>query len=305
MSTSTVISVSEQRTASWTGRLSDYVELTKPRISVMVLFAVAIAGVVASWGRPDVARLVHTLVATAFVAASASALNQWVERKSDAQMQRTMGRPLPAGRLTSTEAIVFGVVTLAVGLTYMWIACGSAAVMWAALTWVSYVCVYTPLKRYTALNTLVGAVPGALPILIGWTGVGGTVDLRAMSLFMVVFLWQFPHFMAIAWLYRRQYGEAGMSMMTVVEPTGRSAGVQAVLAALFLTLVSLVPLMLVMSSSVVYLLGSFTLGVGQLICAVRFLVHRNDVTARTLLRASLIYLPLQLALVTLLTLALI
>jgi len=305
MSTSTAISVSEQRTAGWLGRLSDYLELTKPRISLMVLFAVAISGVVATWGRPDLGRLIHTLIATACVAASASALNQWVERKSDARMPRTMGRPLPSGRLTSAEAMLFGVVTLVVGLLYLWLASGVSAVIWASLTWVFYVCIYTPLKTRTALNTLVGAIPGALPILIGWTGVGGSVDLRALSVFMLVFLWQFPHFMAIAWLYRRQYEDAGMSMMTVVEPSGRSAGVQAVLAALSLILICLVPLMLIMSSSVFYLLGSFALGVGQLYCAIRFLLDRNDATARMLLRASLIYLPLQLALVTLLTLAVI
>ncbi len=305
MSTSSVISVAEQRTATWAGKLLDYLELTKPRISVMVLFSVALAGVIASWGQPDVARLVHTLVATAFVAASASALNQWVERKSDARMPRTMGRPLPSGRLTSAEAVVFGIVTFVVGSIYMWIACGAPAVTWAVITWASYVCIYTPLKRFTALNTLVGAIPGAMPILIGWTGVGGSVDLRALSLFMLVFLWQFPHFMAIAWLYRRQYADAGMAMMTVVEPTGRTAGVQAVLSALSLILVSLVPVLLVMSTSIVYLLTSFALGVGQLICAIRFLANRNETTARALLRASLIYLPLQLALVTLLTLTLI
>ena len=221
---------------------ADYVELTKPKIAVLVLVTVAVAAFVASWGPPDGWLLLHTLVGTALVAASASALNQWLERDTDALMVRTADRPLPAGRLSGGQVLTFrcrhdrrwasvylaacvGLLTAALGL----------------LTWAMYVVVYTPLKRRTPANTAVGAVAGALPVLMGWTAVGAPLDLRAWSLFLIVFLWQFPHFMAIAWIYRRDYDGAGLKMLSTVDPSGMRAGVQAIMAALVLVPVSLVP----------------------------------------------------------------
>jgi len=272
---------------------------------VMVLVTVAISGVVATWGEPNVARLLNAVIATGLVAASASAMNQWLERDSDARMPRTANRPLPAGRLSSMEVICFGLFTAFAGLGYLWFACGPLAMSFAALTWFLYVCVYTPLKTRSWLNTAVGAVPGALPVLIGWVGVGAELDARAWCIYALVFLWQFPHFMAIAWLYRKQYAEAGMPMLPVVEPTGLQAGLQSVIGGLLLLLVSLVPWFLVPTASVIYLVAAWLLGTGMFVAAIRFCVSRNDATARTLLRASLIYLPIQLAFVTILNLALI
>jgi protoheme IX farnesyltransferase len=305
MSTSTLVQVDSERSVGWWGRAIDYVELSKPRILMMVLITVALAGLVATWGQPDVSRLLHTILGTAFVAASASILNQWLERDTDAQMRRTENRPLPSGRLTATETFVIGLVTVLFGLAYLINLAGSGPTLWAGVTWLLYVGVYTPLKRRTWLNTLIGAVPGALPVLIGWTGAGGALDTRAACLFLLVFLWQFPHFMAIAWLYRHQYAAAGMQMLTVVDPTGRRPGNQAIIAAFSVLVVSFVPAALVIDISWVYLAGSAMLGIGQIICAWQFAHYRDDAYARKLLRASLLYLPAQLVLITLLNLAVI
>jgi protoheme IX farnesyltransferase len=245
------------------------------------------------------------LIGTTLVAASASVFNQWLERDADAHMRRTQNRPLPARRLGHRETFVLGTATVLVGLAYLLNLAGRPAASWAAATWLLYVGAYTPLKTRTWLNTVVGAVPGALPVVIGWTGVGGELNTRCLCLFLLVFLWQFPHFMAIAWLYRAEYRAAQMQMLTVVDPSGRRAGVQAVVAAACVLLVSFVPSALMISGSPLYLVSTLLLGLWQLSCAVRFLDHRSDVTARRLLRASLLYLPLQFILITLLNMAVI
>ncbi len=305
MSTSTLVQVRETRNAGIAGRLADYVELLKPRILTMVLVTVSLSGVIATWGHPDVLSLVHTLLGITLVAGSASVFNQWLERAADGRMRRTQNRPLASGRLTQRETIVLGSCGVLFGLAYLVNFSSPAAAFWAGATWLLYVGVYTPLKTRTWLNTLVGAIPGALPVLIGWTGAGGSIDTRGVCLFLLVFLWQFPHFMAIAWLYRHQYAAAGMQMLTVVDPTGRRAGVQACVAGFSVLMVSLVPATLMMHVSVMYLVASLILGTAQLACAVLFAVRRDDARARRLLRASLIYLPLQLILITLLNLGLI
>ena len=299
MSSSTI--TIQGRRAVWLARMFDYVELTKPKIAILVLITVAAAGFIASWGQPHPVLLLHTLFGTALVAASASALNQWLERRSDALMDRTLGRPLPSGRLANQEVLFFGAWTLAAGLGYLALTAGWMTASLGALTWALYVFAYTPLKSRTHLNTAVGAVAGAMPVLIGWAAVGGRFDLRAMTLFLTVFLWQFPHFMAIAWIYRRQYGRAGLKMLTVVDPSGRKAGVQSVLAALALLPVSYFPAVDSPAASL-YLVGVFLLGAGQLGCAIAFLAKRDQVTARWLLRASLVYLPSFLILLMLLPL---
>jgi protoheme IX farnesyltransferase len=285
--------------------MGDYVELTKPRILSMVLVTIALSSIIATWGRPDLARLAHTLIGTTLVAGSASLFNQWLERAADARMRRTANRPLPSGRLGSREAFAIGLTSVLLGLGYLLNLASPAATCWAAATWLLYVGVYTPLKQRTWLNTMVGAVPGALPVLIGWTGVGAELDTRGICLFMLVFLWQFPHFMAIAWLYRQQYHAANMQMLTVVDPTGRRAGIQAVVAAVSVLIVSLVPAALAPSFSPFYLIGSTLIGACHLHCAIQFNRQRTDFRARRLLRASLIYLPLQMLLITMLSLTVI
>ena len=292
MSTSAV--ALESRRATWVGRLADYVELTKPKIAALVLVTVAVSALVARWGQPDPFVLCHALLGTLLVAASASALNQWIERRRDALMDRTAARPLPAGRLRAGEVLAFGAATLIAGVAYLALAVNATAAVVGLLTWLLYVALYTPLKSYTWLNTPVGAVAGAMPVLIGWAASGASLDLRAAALFLVVYLWQFPHFMAIAWIYRRQYDRAGMQMLTVVDPSGRRAAVQAVLAATALLPVSLVPA-LVAPTAAWYVILALILGVGYLACALAFWARISESTARLLLRASLVYLPSLLA----------
>lgn len=289
--TTSSLALARGRTTWWT-RAADYVELTKPKIGVLVLVTVGVSMFVASWGQPDPRLMLHTLLGVALVAASGSAINQWLERTTDARMPRTANRPLPAGRLSGTQVLTFAALTIVLGVTQLAVAVNLASAGFAVLSWVIYAWVYTPLKRISSLNTAVGAVSGALPILIGWSAAGGELGLRAASLFTVLFLWQFPHFMAIAWMYREQYGRAGLQMLTVVDSTGRRAGVQAVSSALALLPVSFIPgLFAPPPAGSLFAAFAFLLGVGQLICAVLFFALRSDAAARLLLRASLVYLP--------------
>ena len=240
--------------------------------------------------------LVHTLIGTLLVASSASALNQWLEQNRDRLMKRTANRPLPSGRMGATEVCLFAVVTVAIGLTYLALAVNWLAAAWALTTWLVYVWIYTPMKSRTAANTFVGAVAGALPVCIGWSAVGGTlnphVDPRGLALFLILFLWQFPHFMAIAWMYRAQYAGAGLQMLTVADPTGRQAALQAVTTCLTLLPVSLVPALLTAGTGFwPFLAITLALGVAQLACSLLFLARRSDRSARRLLRATLVYLP--------------
>jgi heme o synthase len=290
MSTST-IALAHPRTAVLT-RALDYLELTKPRIAVLELVVVLAAGVVASWGQPRPTLLLNAMIGTLLVAASASAANQWLERHRDTRMNRTASRPLPSGRLTSAEALAFSALCLLLGAAYLALFVNIASLGWALLTWAIYVLVYTPLKAVSSANTAIGAIAGALPVLIGWSAVGAPIDSRAIGLFLLLFLWQFPHFMAIAWLYRHQYAQAGHQMLTVVDPTGRRAGFQAAIAALALIPISVVP---VLGSpglgSLLFLSVAFLLGIAQLLLAALFWHNRTDTRARLLLKASLAYLP--------------
>lgn len=283
------------------GRLADYAELTKARISVMVLVTVGVSGYLARFGQAEFLPLLHAMIGTALVAASASALNQWLERFSDARMPRTSDRPLPAGRLGAAEVLLFSTATFAVGELWLTLACGWLPAAFGLATWVLYVWIYTPLKRRTPWNTAVGAISGAAPVAIGWTAAGGLLDIRLAALFLLVFLWQFPHFMAIAWLYRRQYGDAGMRMMTVCDPSGVRAGVQAVLgaSALLPTCAAFGPLFASGALGLTMVALALLLAAGQLVCAVGFFARRDDRSARRLLRASLIFLPGVLTLLTL------
>jgi protoheme IX farnesyltransferase len=235
--------------------------------------------------------LLNAVMGAALVAASAGAFNQWWEQSTDALMTRTAARPLPSARLNSRQVILFGVMTLAVGLLELVLTVNAITAGVALATWLIYVLAYTPLKTRSTLNTTVGAISGSLPILIGWTATGAAIDTRALALVGVMFLWQFPHFMAIAWLYRAEYVRAGQRMLTVVEPTGLRAGAQAVIGALALIPVSLVPAMTPWAGSpTIYVFWTLMLGAMQLAASLMFLFRRDDLTARWLLRASLLYL---------------
>ncbi len=289
------MTLSQAATAEDTARISpalaDYVELAKPRITVMVMFTVAASMFVATWGQVDPILLFHALVGTGLVTSSANTWNQWWERDTDRHMRRTALRPLPAGRLDPGDALVFGSVTLVAGIVELLVATTGLAAAMALATWVLYVGAYTPLKRSTSWNTLVGAVPGALPVLIGWTAVGAPLDLRAVALFLVVFFWQFPHFMAIAWRCRDEYAAAGIRMLTVVEPTGHRAALQAVLGALALLPTSLIPVWLGPRQPLIAVIVT-TLSLWYFVLSIRFLASRNEQSALQLMRASLAYLPL-------------
>lgn len=271
-------------------RVGDYVELTKPRIAVLVLACVAVAHATATWGHPDLSVLLLTLLGTAMVAASGSAMNQWLEVEGDARMGRTAERPLPAGRLRGAEVVVFGIGLIVAGTVELWLAVSSEVALCGLVTWAAYVLAYTPAKRLTVWNTAIGAVAGALPVVMGWLSAGNGADERLLALFGVLYFWQFPHFMAIAWLFRAQYRDAGLRMLTVVDGSGRRAGVQAVVAALVLIPVSFLPGLYGPRPSI-FMAVAFVLGVVQLGYAVRFMLRRDDGAARGLLRASLVYLP--------------
>ena len=279
--------------AAVVSRLSDYLELTKPRIVVLELIVAGAAAALASPQGLNVPVVIQALAATALVAGSASIANQWLERRIDLRMRRTASRPLPAGRVSSAEAIVLCIATLTVGVGWLgWRVNGTTALLGVA-SWITYVVIYTPLKQISPANTAVGAVAGAIPILMGWTAAGGSLrDLTAWTLAGVLFLWQFPHFMAIAWLYRAEYAKAGHQMLTVVDPTGARPGAQAILGAALLIPVSMIPATLPTSGSpVLYSLWAIVLGGTQLAIATRFAIRRDDASARWLLRASLVYLP--------------
>jgi protoheme IX farnesyltransferase len=262
----------------------------------MVLFTVAAGALLAAAGSPDWVVVCHTIIGTALLAAGGSALNQFLERDSDGLMARTENRPLPAGRLLPVEVLFLGSALGLAGVIYLALMVRQPlAALVAAVTILSYVLVYTPLKRKTTLNTLIGAVPGALPPLIGWSAVRGSLDLEIGSVFTVLFLWQIPHFLAIAWIYREDYGRAGLCMLPVIDRDGGMSGRQMVGYCLALLPASLTPLLLG-RAGMLYLVGAIVLGTGFLGFALAFWRVRSLARARGVLRASLIYLPALLAL---------
>lgn len=236
--------------------------------------------------------ILNTLIGTALIASSASILNQWWEKDRDALMPRTQNRPLPSGRLSSFEAALFGWACAVAGFVYLLATTNVEATAVGFTTWVAYVWIYTLLKPITWWNTAVGTLPGALPVMIGWTAAGGSLfSVQGWILTSVVILWQFPHFMSIAWLYRNQYEAAGYRMITNDEPTGVAAGWHAVLPAMVLIPVSIAAVAPMSSLTwVLAILGALSC-VKQIVASIRFLKARNEQTARKLLHASLIYLP--------------
>jgi protoheme IX farnesyltransferase len=277
-------------------RLADYVELTKPRIAVMVLVTVAAGYLMAAGTNAQLVPLIHTLVGTALVAGAASAWNMWIERESDGRMRRTANRPLPAGRLHHMEVVVFGTALAVTGVNYLLHALPSpAAALVAALTFVTYVAVYTPLKTRTVFNTHVGAIPGALPPVIGWCAATGTIGWDAVALFLILLFWQLPHFMAIAWMYRHDYAQAGHRMIPCSDPAGRKTSRAMIVWCVVLVAASLMPLGHGRMDWV-YLAGALALGAFFLRSTLRFRADRTERQARRVLRASIIYLPAMMAL---------
>ena len=273
----------------------DFAELTKPRLTLFVLIVVCLSAWLAFPGRVDWWVLLNAVIGAGLVGGGASALNQVLEREPDGRMRRTRERPLPAGRIQPWEGIVFGSLMSVVGLTVLAVFTTPLAAVLAALTLISYAGIYTPLKRVTTLNTQIGAIPGALPCLIGWAAATGSLAPTAWSLFLVVYLWQVPHFLAIAWIYREDYERGGFLMLPVIDPGGHTTGRQAILGALALIPVSLTPTM-AGNAGELYFLGALVLGLLFLRRAVAFALAPTGNTARLLMRSSLLYLPALLAL---------
>jgi len=294
--------IAESSVARVPAVVGDLLRLTRPRIAVMILVAVGASCFVAAWGAPDAGLLWSAVLGTGLVAASSSAANQWLERDTDALMRRTARRPIPARRLAARHVFPFVALTGAGGLAWLAGAAGWSPAGWAALSWLLYVGAYTPLKRYSPWSTGIGAVAGALPVVVAWTAVGAPLGWRCGALFTWMFLWQFPHFMAVAWIHRDDYARAGLRMMTVVDRSGVQAGVHAVLGSVAMIPVTLAPAIMVRTQGGAWIAAAaIVLGGLMLGASFHFLFQRTLRSARLLLRVSLVYLPLMFALLALTT----
>jgi protoheme IX farnesyltransferase len=268
----------------------DYVALTKPRVTWLILMSTAIGYFFGHHGTWAAWPLVHTLIGTGLLASATAALNQWYEREADSKMLRTQHRPIPSGRLAPTSAFVFGMMLAGVGALELGIGVNWLASGLACFTLVSYIFLYTPLKEKTWGSTVVGALCCAMPPVIGYAAARGSLDPRAWVLYGILFVWQFPHFYAIAWMCRDDYSRAGIRVLPVVEPDGESTARQIVLASVLLVPVSLLPSYLGMTGTV-YAIGAAGLGLALLGVAVRLARSRRTLCARQVLIGSVVYLP--------------
>jgi protoheme IX farnesyltransferase len=280
---------------SWT---SVFADLIKARLTFLVLLT-TLVGFYLGWNGPaNYWLMLHAVLGTGLVASGAAALNQLLEREYDAKMRRTRNRPLPSGRMQPTTVMVFGGVCACAGLLYLALAVNLTTSVIGAVSLLSYLFIYTPLKRITWLNTVVGAVPGALPPLMGWTAARGQLSPEGWALFAILAFWQLPHFFAIAWMYRDEYAKAGFVMLPAVDPDGRRTGRQAVSHTLGLLPVSLCPFVFHMTGPV-YLVAALVLGLVFLWCAIQFARQLTLVRARQLFLVSILYLPLLLTMMVL------
>ncbi len=270
-------------------RVGDFLELTKPRITTLVVVTAGVGYAVGAARGLDPAAFVALLIGTALVAGGASALNQYWEREADARMERTRLRPIPAGRVAPPEALAFGLAVAGAGLVLLATINGLTVLLGLAAL-VSYVLAYTPLKRRTSLCTVVGAIPGALPPVMGWAAARGSVDAGAWALFGVLFLWQLPHFLAIGWIYREDYARGGFPMLTVLDGDGRSTARQMMLYSAALIPVSLAAGALA-SAGTGYLYGALALGLVFFGASTRFAWTRSVAAAKVLFLVSILYLP--------------
>jgi protoheme IX farnesyltransferase len=280
--------------------MRDYIDLTKPRITWLILMS---TGIGYFFGLPTAPTwleflrqvpllgLLHTILGTGLIASGTAALNQWYERDADRKMRRTEARPLPAGRIPSGRALAFGIALSIAGFVELWLGVNFLCAAIGLFTLASYLFVYTPMKMRTWWSTTIGAIPGAMPPVIGFAAAAGTLNRDALVLGAILFLWQFPHFYAIAWMYKDDYARAGIRMLPVVEPDGRSTARQIVLYGIALIPVSLAPTLLGMAGSI-YLIGALALGLWFLYSGVQVALERSLVRARGVLITSVLYLPL-------------
>jgi heme o synthase len=273
------------------GFVRDLVELVKARLTLLVLLTTAVGFYLGAEGPVNVGALLHTVLGTALAAGGAAALNQWWEYKLDALMQRTESRPIPAGRMQPTEALLIGAALSIFGVTYLALVCNALSAALAAITIIVYIFAYTPLKLVSTFNTALGAVPGAIPPMIGWAAARGTLNAGAWMLFAILFFWQLPHFFAIAWMYRDDYTRAGFQMIASDDRTGERSASQSVFFTMVLFVVAGLPAFLGIAT-VFYLLAELILGGVFIAVAMRFLKTRARSDARRLFLTSIIYLPL-------------
>jgi len=273
---------------SWSSVIAD---LTKARLTTLVLLTTLVGFYLGERGAVNYLLMLHVLLGTALVASGAAALNQLLEREHDAKMRRTQDRPLPSGRMQPTTVMLFGGICSVAGLIYLAMLVNLLTSVVGAVTLASYLFIYTPLKRLTWINTLVGAVPGALPPLMGWTAARNELGNEGWALFAILAFWQLPHFFAIAWMYRDEYAKAGFVMLPNVDPTGKRTGQQTVSNTIALIMVSLCPFVFGISGRV-YLVAAILLGAGFLYFAVRFSREMTLTRARQAFFVSIIYLPL-------------
>jgi protoheme IX farnesyltransferase len=274
--------------------VGDLAELVKARLTLLVLVTTAVGFYLGAEPPIDFKLLLHTVFGTAAAAAGAAALNQWWERQPDALMRRTMTRPIPAGRMAPLQALLLGAALSVFGVTYLAIVCNALSAALTAITIMVYIFAYTPLKRASTANTAVGAIPGAIPPMIGWAAARGDISAGAWSLFVIVFLWQMPHFFAIAWMCREDYSRAGFRMISSDDPTGERSASQSVFFCILLLVLAGLPAFVGVAS---YIYEPIELALGGLfiVVAMRFLRLRTQSAARLLFIASIAYLPLLLA----------
>lgn len=287
-SATSILTTQNETARSMTSIISD---LIKARLTMMSLITTWV-GFHLGWVGPfDFWILAHTMIGTGALASGAAALNQWMEKDLDALMERTENRPIPAGLISPATALLFGAVLGVFGTVYLTFLVNGLTGMLGALTFVSYVFVYTPLKRVTTLNTAIGAIPGALPPLMGWTAATGSLEAAGWTLFMILFLWQMPHFMAIAWMYRDDYAKAGFRMLPVTDQTGRRTSMNAVGYNLALLAFAGSPSLFGVTG-IIYFVVAILLSIGYLLPAIQFVKDPSRLHARNLFLASIAYLPL-------------
>ncbi len=271
--------------------MRDYLALTKPRITWLILMSTGIGYFFGSKNGWQLLTLLHTILGTGLIASGTAALNQWYEREADGKMKRTQTRPLPAGRLQSGKALTFAIVISVVGFVELFLEVNVLTGLLGLFTLLSYLFIYTPLKQRSPHSTTIGAIPGAMPPLIGYAAASATLNWDAWILFAILFLWQFPHFYAIAWMYREDYERAGIRMLPVVEPDGASTARGILWCSLALIPISLVPKFLSMTGNL-YAMGALALGLVFLYAGWRISFDRTRQQARRVLLASVVYLPL-------------
>lgn len=272
-------------------RVLAYVDLTKPRITFLIVLTAAAGFCLGAKGSLDYLRFTHAMLGIALLSSGIATLNQYMERELDGLMRRTLSRPLPSGKLAPLEALVFGAGLTLIAEVYLALLVNPLTAMFGLTVIAGYLFMYTPLKTKTTLSTVVGAFPGAMPPLMGWTAASNEVTMGAWVLFAILFLWQFPHFLAIAWMYREDYGRAGIRMLPVVEPEGRVTGQQIVAYTVMLLPVSLLPTLIGISGRV-YFYGAIVLGSLFLLSSISAALSKSRQQARRLLLASVLYLPL-------------